>query len=212
MNGQGRGCLPADDRPAFARARSAAFKEADLAIVVGTPMDFRLGFGQSFANADVVHVDANGAAEHVNLAAGVAASTKSTFAALLQAVEKTPDTGDWLARLEAVESEKADAAGGELQSTATPIHPMRVYGELVPLLDRNAIVIGDGGDFVSYAGREVRSYEPGCWLDPGPFGCLGVGPGYAIAARIAHPDRQVVVLFGDGAIGFSGMELETLFA
>jgi acetolactate synthase I/II/III large subunit len=210
MNGQGRGCLPADDRLAFARARSAAFKEADLAIVAGTPMDFRLGFGQSFANADVVHVDANGAAEHVNLAAGVASSTKSTFAALLQAVEKTPDTGDWLERLETIESEKADAAGGELQSTATPIHPMRVYGELVPLLDRNAIVIGDGGDFVSYAGREVRSYEPGCWLDPGPFGCLGVGPGYAIAARIAHPDRQVVVLFGDGAIGFSGMELETL--
>ncbi len=71
-------------------------------------------------------------------------------------------------------------------------------------------MIGDGGDFVSYAGREVPSYEPGCWLDPGPFGCLGVGCGYAMAARLAHPDRQVVVLFGDGAIGFSGMELETL--
>ncbi|MGH2747827.1 MAG: thiamine pyrophosphate-dependent enzyme, partial [Actinomycetota bacterium] len=103
-----------------------------------------------------------------------------------------------------------ESAQAELHSTATPIHPMRIYGELVPLLERDAIVVGDGGDFVSYAGREVPSYEPGCWLDPGPFGCLGVGPGYAIAARLAHPDRQIVLLFGDGALGFSGMELETL--
>jgi acetolactate synthase-1/2/3 large subunit len=87
---------------------------------------------------------------------------------------------------------------------------MRIYGELVPLLDRDAIVIGDGGDFVSYAGREVPSYEPGCWLDPGPFGCLGVGPGYAMAARLARPDKHVVLLYGDGAIGFSGTELESL--
>ena len=210
MNGQGRGCVPADHRVAFARSRSAAFKQADLAIVAGTPMDFRLGFGQSFSNADVVHVDANGPAEHVSLAAGLACSTKSAFTALLDALESTPDKTEWLQQLESVERGKSDAARDELSTAAKPIHPMRVYGELVPLLDRDAIVIGDGGDFVSYAGREVPSYEPGCWLDPGPFGCLGVGPGYAIAARLAHPDRQVVVLFGDGAIGFSGMELETL--
>ena len=78
------------------------------------------------------------------------------------------------------------------------------------MLDRDAIVIGDGGDFVSYAGRVVDSYEPGCWLDPGPFGCLGSGPGYALAAKLAHPDRQVVLLLGDGAFGFSGMECDTL--
>jgi acetolactate synthase-1/2/3 large subunit len=78
------------------------------------------------------------------------------------------------------------------------------------LLGRDTIVIGDGGDFVSYAGREVPSYEGGCWLDPGPFGCLGIGPGYAIAARLRHPDRQIVLLYGDGAIGFSASELESL--
>ena len=78
------------------------------------------------------------------------------------------------------------------------------------MLDRDAIVIGDGGDFVSYAGRVIDSYEPGCWLDPGPFGCLGSGPGYALAAKLAHPDRQVVLLLGDGAFGFSGMEFDTL--
>ncbi|MFZ1994484.1 MAG: thiamine pyrophosphate-dependent enzyme, partial [Solirubrobacteraceae bacterium] len=85
-----------------------------------------------------------------------------------------------------------------------------IYGELAQMLDRDAIVIGDGGDFVSYAGRVVDSYRPGCWLDPGPYGCLGSGPGYALAAKLAHPDRQVVLLLGDGAFGFSGMEFDTL--
>jgi acetolactate synthase I/II/III large subunit len=87
---------------------------------------------------------------------------------------------------------------------------MRLYAELARVLDRDAIVIGDGGDFVSYAGRVIDSYAPGCWLDPGPFGCLGTGPGYALAAKLAHPDRQVVLLLGDGAFGFSGMEFDTL--
>ena len=87
---------------------------------------------------------------------------------------------------------------------------MRIYGELAQMLDRDAIVVGDGGDFVSYAGRVVDSYQPGCWLDPGPFGCLGSGPGYALAAKLAHPERQVVLLLGDGAFGFSGMEFDTL--
>jgi acetolactate synthase-1/2/3 large subunit len=87
---------------------------------------------------------------------------------------------------------------------------MRVYGELKQVLDRDAIVVGDGGDFVSYAGRVVDSYEPGCWVDPGPYGCLGSGLGYALAAKLARPDRQVVLLLGDGAFGFSGMELDTL--
>jgi acetolactate synthase-1/2/3 large subunit len=87
---------------------------------------------------------------------------------------------------------------------------MRVYGELAQMLDRDAIVIGDGGDFVSYAGRMIDSFEPGCWLDSGPFGCLGSGPGYALAAKLARPERQVVLLLGDGAFGFAGMEFDTL--
>ena len=87
---------------------------------------------------------------------------------------------------------------------------MRLYHELQQVLDRDAIVIGDGGDFVSYAGRVIETYEPGCWMDPGPFGCLGSGPGYALAAKLAHPDRQVCLLLGDGAFGFAGMEFDTL--
>jgi acetolactate synthase-1/2/3 large subunit len=211
VNGQGRGCIPADHRLAFARSRSKAFKEADLVIVAGTPMDFRLGFGE-FGKAKVVHLDSHPSliAEHVRLAAAIGGRLNATFKGLAEAISKAPDTKAWVEALRQAEDQKRDAAQAELHSGQSPIHPMRIYGELVPLLDRNAIVIGDGGDFVSYAGREVPSYEPGCWLDPGPFGCLGVGPGYAMAARLAHPDRQVVLLYGDGALGFSGMELETL--
>jgi acetolactate synthase-1/2/3 large subunit len=113
-------------------------------------------------------------------------------------------------QLHAVERERRDAEASELADDRAPLHPMRVYRELGELLDRDAIVIGDGGDFVSYAGRVIDSYEPGCWLDPGPFGCLGSGPGYALAAKLARPERQVVLLLGDGAFGFSGMEFDTL--
>jgi acetolactate synthase-1/2/3 large subunit len=71
-------------------------------------------------------------------------------------------------------------------------------------------VIGDGGDFASYAGKVMPSYIPGHWLDPGPFGALGMGPGYAIAARLAHPDKQVLLMLGDGAAGFGIMEFDTM--
>ncbi|MBW3594315.1 MAG: acetolactate synthase [Actinobacteria bacterium] len=206
-NGQGRGCIPADHRLAFSRARSTAFKNADLVIVAGTPLDFRLGFGQ-FGTAKVVHLN-NPIAQHVELAASEDAPLNVTLAAIADDIQSPPDTKAWIESLRQVEDDKRDAAQAELRSSQTPIHPMRVYGDLVPLLERDAVVVCDGGDFVSYAGREVPSYEGGCWLDPGPFGCLGVGPGYALAARLAHPGRQVVILYGDGAVGFSAGELES---
>ncbi len=98
----------------------------------------------------------------------------------------------------------------DLNDDRSPLHPMRVYKELAEVLERDAIVVGDGGDFVSYAGRVVESHEPGCWMDPGPYGCLGAGPGQAIGAKIAHPERQVCLLLGDGAFGFSGFEFDTM--
>src|SRR5204863_204775 len=134
------------------------------------------------------------------------------------AVSARPDAGrpadddqiERAAGLRRVESEQRDAEREQLEDDRAPLHPLRVYGELRQVLDRDAIVIGDGGDFVSYAGRVIDSYEPGCWLDPGPFGCLGSGPGYALAAKLARPDKQVVLLLGDGAFGFSAMEFDTL--
>ncbi|MDQ3964032.1 MAG: acetolactate synthase [Actinomycetota bacterium] len=209
-NGQGRGCLPADHRLAFSRARSKGLKDADLVVVAGTPLDFRLGFGVFDGGAKVVHIDSQPTAQHVELAVAVGGSVDLILEAVAEAIERAPDTKEWINLLRETEDAKRDQAQADLHSTATPIHPMRVYGELVPLLDRDAVVVCDGGDFVSYAGREIPSYEPGGWLDPGPFGCLGVGPGYAMAARALYPERQVVIMYGDGAIGFSLGELESL--
>ncbi|MEZ5171780.1 MAG: acetolactate synthase [Acidimicrobiia bacterium] len=213
VNGLGRGTIPADDPLAFSRARSAALGDADLVIVAGTPLDFRLGFG-SFGEARVVHLadSADGIAGHATLAASVAGDLVLTFEGLTAAVVEGPtiDHAAWVSTLRSEESARREADDEALWSDAVPIHPLRVFGELREHLDRDAIVIGDGGDFVSYAGKYVDTFQPGCFLDPGPYGCLGTGLGYSIAAALAHPDRQVVLLLGDGAAGFSLMDFDTL--
>ena len=116
----------------------------------------------------------------------------------------------WVGSLRDEERARRAADEPRLHAETTPIDPVRVYGELAARLDRDAVVVGDGGDFVSYAGRYVDTFTPGCFLGPGPYGCLGVGMGYALAAALAHPDRQVVALFGDGALGFTLGDLDTL--
>ncbi len=209
-NGMGRGLLPADHELAFSRARSLALKEADLVVVAGTPLDFRLGFGR-FGDARVVHLcDAKTeVAAHATLAASTAADLAATFTALTGAVQGGAHE-DWIARLRDDEQAKRATEAPMLKADTTPIKPGRVYGELRSRLARDAIVIGDGGDFVSYAGKLVESFTPGAFLDPGPYGCLGMGPGYALAAALAHPNRQVVLLLGDGATGFALGDFETL--
>ncbi|MGZ4737220.1 MAG: acetolactate synthase [Acidimicrobiia bacterium] len=209
-NGMGRGTMPADHELAFARARSVALREADLVIVAGTPLDFRLGFGV-FGDARVVHLcdTPERIAQHAPLAASSAGDLARTFSSLTDEVAGG-DHEPWIEQLKDAERARRAVDAEGLEAAATPIKPQRVYGELRSRLARDAIVIGDGGDFVSYAGQLIDSYEPGCFLDPGPFGCLGMGPGYALAAGIAHPGRQVVLLLGDGAIGFSLGDLDTL--
>jgi acetolactate synthase I/II/III large subunit len=212
MNGQGRGCLPADHPNAVSRGRGTALQEADLVVVVGTPLDFRVGYG-SFGEAEVVHVadHPDGLATHRELRAGIAGDLAAALHGLAQAAEATAGTRTaWLDKLRDAERAGREGQRELLESDAHPIHPARIYGELGKVLDRDAVVIGDGGDYVSFGGKYVDSYEPGHWLDPGPFGCLGTGAGYAAAARIAHPDKQVVLLYGDGAAGFSLMDVDTL--
>ncbi len=218
-NGQGRGVLPADHELLVTRARSVAFGQADLVIVVGTPLDFRLGYGEfggrdGAPRAQVVHVaDAPGQlAAHCQLAASAAGDLAAFCAGLAAAASSVRPSwaGSWLSLLQAARDKAVAADGPLLASDADPVHPMRVYGELAKLLADDAVVIGDGGDFVSYAGRYIEPRRPGGWLDPGPYGCLGTGLGYSIAARIARPSAQVVLLLGDGAAGFSLMDADTL--
>jgi acetolactate synthase-1/2/3 large subunit len=216
-NGQGRGILPPGHELQVTRARSTALREADLVVVVGAPLDFRLGYGEfggqdGSVQAQVIHVaDApEQIATHCPLVASAAGDLTAFFTGLADSPAAAPTAPDWLARLRDAVAAATEADRDLLASEASPIHPMRVYGELNRLLDDDAIVIGDGGDFVSYAGKYIEPRRPGGWLDPGPYGCLGTGLGYAIAARVARPQAQVAVLLGDGAAGFSLMDADTL--
>ena len=214
MNGMARGTVPADHALAFSRARSKALGESDVALVVGVPMDFRLGFGAVFGQdtqlivADRVQPER----EHPRpIAAGLYGDLSSTLTVLSETPRvQAAGHEEWVADLRATEIAGRRSEQGELADDRSPLHPMRVYAELAPMLDRDAIIVVDAGDFGSYAGRVIDSHVPGAWLDSGPFGCLGSGPGYALAAKLARPDRQVVLLQGDGAFGFSGMEWDTL--
>lgn len=221
-NGMGRGCLPADHPLCFSRARSHALKHADLVVVAGTPLDFRLSFGR-FPQARVVHLadHPDGLADHVPLAASAAGPLDGLFEEITSELRASSKSArgagglpagrrEWLEAVASEEKKRRESDVEHLRSQARPIRAGRIYGELTKRLDRDAIVICDGGDFVSFAGRYVDVYEPGCWMDPGPFGCLGTGPGYAIAAKLLYPQRQVVVLYGDGAFGFSGIDWDTM--
>jgi thiamine pyrophosphate-dependent acetolactate synthase large subunit-like protein len=215
-NGQARGVLPRGHELLVTRARSAALRQADLVIVAGTPLDFRLGygsFGPKDAPARVVHVaDApGGIATHVPLAASATGDLAAFFIALAASSAAGGQADpEWVPGLAEATRAALASDGPLLASDADPVHPARIYGELLKVLDDDAVVIGDGGDFVSFAGKYVEPLRPGGWLDPGPFGCLGTGLGYAIAARVARPSAQVVLLLGDGAAGFSLMDADTL--
>jgi acetolactate synthase-1/2/3 large subunit len=219
-NGMGRGIVPRGHRLLVTRARRIAFGQCDLAVVVGAPLDFRLGYG-SFGGKDgapaaqVVHIadSADQVATHVELAGSAFGDLTSCFDGLAAAMEqalRTPDWEPWLDTLTRAVAAAIDADAELLTSESDPIHPARIYGALVPRLDDDAVVIGDGGDFVSFAGKYIEPRRPGGWLDPGPFGCLGAGLGAAMAARVARPSSQVVVLLGDGAAGMSLMDVDTL--
>jgi acetolactate synthase I/II/III large subunit len=219
-NGQGRGILPAGHELLVTRARSVALRQADLVVVAGTPLDFRLGYGTFGEDPNtrptpVVHAADSAAqlARHLPLAASYAGDLAALFAVLAEfppGPNRPRWASDWLPKLQNAARAAAATDSELLSSAADPIHPMRIYGELLRVLDDDAVVIGDGGDFVSYAGRYIEPKRPGGWLDPGPYGCLGTGLGYAIGARITRPDAQVVLLLGDGAAGFSLMDVDTL--
>lgn len=210
-NGMGRGVMPPDHPLAFSKSRRAAISEADVVVVVGTPLDFRLGFGD-FGAAKVVHIveEPRQRAGHVETAVSPAGELTLTLSGLAGYSGDRVDHGDWVTTLRAAEKAAAAKHAAEMGADGDPIKPARVYGELRKVLAPDAVTIGDGGDFVSYAGRYLEPAQPGTWLDPGPYGCLGTGLGYAMGARVTYPDRQVCLLMGDGAAGFSLMDVESL--
>ncbi len=219
-NGMGRGVVPGGHRLLVTKARGAALGGADLVVVVGTPLDFRLGYGvfggkDGATPARVVHLaDSPGqVSQHADLAGEASGDLTLVLDGLREAVSglvRRPDWSAWVNHLHDIVREATARDAELLGATAELIHPARIYGELVPRLEDDAVVIGDGGDFVSFAGKFVEPKRPGGWLDPGPYGCLGAGLGAAIAARVARPSSQVVLLLGDGAAGMSLMDVDTL--
>jgi len=216
-NGMGRGVVPSGHPLLVTKARGQALGTADLVVVVGTPLDFRLGYGvfggkDGAPAARVVHLadSAGQVSTHADLAGSASGDLTAILTGLADAVTPSREWATWVSSLQDAVTAATERDAALLGAEADPIHPARVYGELVPRLADDAVVIGDGGDFVSFAGKYVEPKRPGGWLDPGPYGCLGAGLGAAIAARIARPSAQVALLLGDGAAGFSLMDVDTL--
>ena len=199
VNGMARGMLPREHPLYFSRARSRALSEADVVLVLGARLDFRLNFGQPPVFGDetrIIRMDVD------------SGDLRAAVRGIAEQVSGRHE--EWVAALRETEAAARKADEAMTRSDSSPIHPARLIAEVERFADPDAIIVGDGGDFISFAGRLIERAKPGLWIDPGPFGCLGSGPGYAMAAKLARPDRQVVLLAGDGAFGFSAMEFDTM--
>jgi acetolactate synthase-1/2/3 large subunit len=216
MNGAGRGALATDHPLAFGQARGFALANADLVLVLGAPLDFRLGYGRppTFAeDARVCMVDCDAAELGRNrpLEVGIAGHIGGVLGQLDDVLPAglSARWEAWRRRLGDTERQSRARLETEARSDAVPVSHYRWAAEIARVVTPDTIVVGDGGDVVGCASRMVRLHRPGQWLDPGPFGCLGVGPGFAIAAKLLHPERRVLLIAGDGAFGLTGMDLET---
>jgi len=218
MNGAGRGTLPPGDPHHLQLSRRYAFDNADVIVIVGTPFDFRLGYGRRLsATATVVQIDLDyrtvGKNRDIDL--GIVGDAGLVLAGVTAAASGRVDNGAsgrtaWLDELRATEAEAEARRLPKLLSDASPIHPYRLVHEINEFLTEDSIYIGDGGDVVTFSGQVVQPKSPGHWMDPGPLGTLGVGIPFVLAAKHARPDKEVVALFGDGAFSLTGWDFETL--
>ena len=217
MNGAARGILPPGDPHCFNRTRADAFDEADVIVVVGTPFDFRMGYGRRLrAEAAVVHIDMDyrTVARNRDVSLGLVGDPGAILEAVHAAVGERADNGagartGWLARLRGLEEERLRKLMPLFRSDANPIHPYRVAWELNRFLTEDTIYIGDGGDVVTISAQAVEPRAPGNWMDPGALGSLGVGTGFALASKLAHPEKEVLCYYGDGSFGMTAFDMET---
>ena len=218
MNGASRGMLPQSDPHHFDRTRSDAFKNADVILIVGTPFDFRMGYGKRISKeATLVQVDQSYATVGKNrdISLGLAGDPGAILSAVSQAITGHIDNGarqqrqKWMAELREIEATKLDKLMPMFTTDQNPIHPYRLAYEINEFLGDDTIYIGDGGDIVTISAQAVRPRNPGQWMDPGALGSLGVGTGFSMAAKLAHPNKEVVCLYGDGAFGMTAFDMET---
>ncbi|GAA4786483.1 hypothetical protein GCM10023220_08160 [Streptomyces ziwulingensis] len=218
MNGAGRGTLPPGDPHHFQLSRRYAFSAADVIVIVGTPFDFRMGYGKRLSpEATVVQIDLDyrtvGKNRDIDL--GIVGDAGLVLTAVTEAASGRLGGGaagrkEWLDELRTAERTALGKRLPQLRSDASPIHPYRLVSEINDFLTEDSIYIGDGGDIVTFSGQVVQPRSPGHWMDPGPLGTLGVGVPFVLAAKQARPDKEVVALFGDGAFSLTGWDFETL--
>lgn len=218
FNGASRGLLPPGDPHHFDRTRGQAFTDADVIVIVGTPFDFRMGYGRRISTKlQLVQIDQDyrtvGKNRDIDL--GLVGHPGAILGAVLQAAsgrlkqDKRQARQQWMKKLSAAESAATEKLMPLFKSNNTPIHPYRVAWELNEFLADNTIYIGDGGDVVTISAQAVRPRRPGQWMDPGALGSLGVGTGFAIAAGLANPDKEVLCYYGDGSFGMTAFDMET---
>jgi acetolactate synthase I/II/III large subunit len=218
MNGAGRGTLPPGDPYHFHQTRRYAFDKADVIVIVGTPFDFRMGYGRRLrADATVVQIDMDyrTVGKNRDISLGLVGDVGAILAAVTQAASGRVDNGanqrkPWMEELRFEEERLNSDRAARLKSDAQPIHPLRLCYEINEFLTEDSIYIGDGGDIVTFSGGVVQPKSPGHWMDPGPLGTLGVGVPFAMAAKLVQPHKEVVCLFGDGAFTLTGWDFETM--
>jgi len=217
MNGAARGTLPPGDPHHFHRTRRLAFNEADVIVIVGTPFDFRMGYGRRLRqDATVVQIDMDyrTVGKNRDISLGLVGDVGAILGAVAQAASGRADNGakrreDWLETLRAAEAEATEKLMPMFKSESSPINPYRVAWEINEFLTEDTIYIGDGGDVVTITAQAVQPRRPGHWMDPGPLGTLGVGTGFAMAAKLARPDKEVLCYYGDGSFGMTAFDIET---
>ena len=209
LNGGARGALRPDDPRFFRLSRGKALASADAIVIFGTPWDFRLGYGQDIAaTTRVIQVDLDPDIIGHNRGAdvGIVGDTGLVMKQLAEAGSRA--NAAWVTTVRGLETARFDKMRKELDSDAVPVNPLRFSRELAAAIPENATVVCDGGDIVGTAAKVVDVWKPGHWMDPGPLGTLGVGPSFAMAARLARPDEPVFIIYGDGSFGLNGMEYE----
>ncbi|MDJ0958201.1 MAG: thiamine pyrophosphate-binding protein [Arenicellales bacterium] len=218
MNGASRGILPQGDPHHFDRTRSDAFKNADVILIVGTPFDFRMGYGKRISKkATLVQIDQSYATVGKNrdISLGLVGHPGAILAAVEQAASGRIDNGprqarqEWMKELRTIEATKLDKLMPMFTTNQNPIHPYRLAWEINEFLGEDTIYIGDGGDIVTISAQAVRPRNPGQWMDPGALGSLGVGTGFSMAAKLANPGKEVMCLYGDGSFGMTAFDMET---
>ena len=213
-NGMGRGQLPMDHPQFFNRSRRDALGRADVVVLAGTPLDFRMRYGGSIPpETTIVQLDLDETLIGQNRSAdvGLVGNLGANLDALLDVIGDRVDAAAWSAELRRIEDEAEAALMSQLDSDEVPVDPLRLCREIADFVatDSEMIVIGDGGDIVAQAAKVLRVPPNGTWMDPGPLGTLGVGMPFALAAQLTHPDRRVLIVYGDGSFGLNGFEFDT---